>query len=111
MLSREQLRSIRIIKEYVNKLPLEWDELIVLPEAGSNNYFYAPIIAAMGSPERAFTWITDSIHGARSDIKRNCIALAKCIGVKDKIHVAINTNSIKQAALANLIDTLNEIHK
>ena len=55
MLSREQLRSIRIIKEYVNKLPLEWDELIVLPEAGSNNYFYAPIIAAMGSPERAFT--------------------------------------------------------
>ena len=78
-------RELRIIKDYVNLLNVNLNELIVVTEVGSNNYIFSPIIPLLSGAKKVYAWTRDSKFGKAKDNINECKAIAQYYNLQDKI--------------------------
>jgi hypothetical protein len=78
----------RLIEEFTDVLNLDLSDLVVLTEAASGNYVFAPLIAAMAKAERVIAVTKDSKYEKAKKIIDNTLSMAKSFGVKrDSIQI------------------------
>ena len=80
-------RSKRLMEQSIIARNLNLGGLIVLTEAGSNNYVHTPILAALAGSNKVYAVTRDSIYGKASEIASFTYALAEFCGVSEKIKV------------------------
>ena len=78
----------RLIEEFTAALNLDLSGLVVLTEAASGNYVFAPLIAAMAKAEKVIAVTKDSKYEKAKNIIDNTLSMAKSFGVKrDNIQI------------------------
>lgn len=104
MLSFELVRINRLIKEAIQKLELNLENLTILTEVGSNSFLYLPIIAAMANAKQVYAWAKDSSFGKSDDIINECQEKIGLLGLDGSIiSFASNHRSIQHIANADVI--------
>lgn len=96
-------RAVHIIGQMISTLELDLSDLIVLTEVGSNNYLYTPIIAAMANAKKVYAWTRDTQYGAGEDIKKECLMLARQLGLEERIEISVNERKVEHINRANII--------
>lgn len=105
-----KIREQHLIKNIINKLDLNLNNLTVLTEVGSNNYIYTPLIALMAGAKKVYAWTRDSGFGKGEYVVRECTALLSKFNLSEKkIDFSINERPIEQVAKADIITNLGFI--
>lgn len=111
---RSPARSMRYVKEYVDKLKLDLSRLVVLTEAASGNYVYTPLIAAVANAAEVIAVTRDSRYGKASDIAENTRLLEKYFGIeRRRIRIVENLSPqiIEKADIVTNLGFLRPINK
>ncbi|MCL6415799.1 hypothetical protein MIB92_09055 [Aestuariirhabdus sp. Z084] len=103
LFSSKEYRALRIIIHNINKMDLRLTDYTVLTEVGSNNYVYAPIIAALSGADKVYAWTADTQHGLGNAIAAQCADIAYRLGVKNRIEFCINKRDMSHVECANII--------
>jgi len=96
------VRSLKYINRKIKELQLNLSGEIVLTELGNNNYIYTPLIAALAGAEKVIAWTANNNSFCVEENTRDFLALAKELGLENKITVRVNdrdANDIKAASI------------
>ena len=96
-------RAIQIIQNTINDLELNLNSYTILTEVGSNNYIYTPIIPLLAGAKKVYAWTKDSSYGDGKTIVDSCLAIAKYLGLEDRIEFAINEKKTIHVKEADII--------
>lgn len=102
-LNIRHLRAIKIIEKNLKLQNLNLSGLTILTEVGSNNYLYTPIIAALANAKHVYAWTRDTVYGKGEVIKKECLEIAKALGISGKLTVEVNSTSADHIRTADII--------
>lgn len=96
-------RAIEIIKQTIKTLDLNLKSYVVLTEVGSNNYIYTPIIPLLAGAEKVYAWTRDSSYGECEDIIKQCLKVAKYLGLENRLKFSANRKDFEHVKQADII--------
>ena len=96
-------RAIEIIKQTIKTLDLNLKSYVVLTEVGSNTYIYTPIIPLLAGAEKVYGWTRDSSYGKCEDIIKQCLEVAKYLGLEDRLEFSANSKDFEHVKQADII--------
>lgn len=78
-------RAHRLIGQAIRTFNLQLEGLTILTEAATGYYALTPLVAALAGAEHVLALTRDSRYGAKADILRHTLELARRWGVADRI--------------------------